>query len=150
MVWLGEAEEKVKMIELVFELLNKIGFNHTLHPAITHIPMGMVMGGFMFSLVSLRQPGLIRTARHCAVLALVFIVPTMVVGIMDWQHFYMGEWSNLIIIKFVLAGLLTALLAVTVKLGDVEKPSPLVIGLYALCLANAVGLGFTGGEIQFG
>lgn len=138
------------MIEFVFELLNKVGFNHPLHPAITHLPMGMIMGGFMFSVASLRIPALIRTAYHCVILALVFVIPTLLLGVMDWQHFYMGEWSGLYLIKFILAGTLIAMLAAAVKLANVDKPSPMVIALYGLLLVNAIGLGFTGGEIQFG
>jgi hypothetical protein len=84
------------------------------------------------------------------VLALIFVVPTLIAGVMDWQHFYMGEWSNLYLVKFILAGTLIALLAVAVKLVNVDKPSPLVITLHGLLLANAVGLGFTGGEIIMG
>ena len=31
------------MTEAIFEFLGRIGFTHPLHPAMTHIPMGMVM-----------------------------------------------------------------------------------------------------------
>lgn len=38
------------MTELVFKLLEIVGFTHPLHPALTHIPMGMVMGAFFSAL----------------------------------------------------------------------------------------------------
>jgi len=36
------------MTEGVFEFLTRIGFDHPLHPALTHIPMGMIMGAVTF------------------------------------------------------------------------------------------------------
>lgn len=141
------------MIDFIYKLLNDIGFTHPLHPAMTHIPMGMIIGGFAFAAVSLymKKPDLARTAHHCFILALITVLPTIILGIMDWQHSFEGEWSTLIKIKFVLAILLSALLAVAVKLGkDAEGISNKVMAVYTLCLFNAIGLGFTGGELQYG
>ncbi len=36
------------MTEVIFGFLNSIGFTHPLHPAFTHIPMGMVIGAVVF------------------------------------------------------------------------------------------------------
>ena len=139
------------MIELLYELLNQVGFTHPLHPAITHLPMGMAMGAFLFSLGSLRYAELARTAHHCAILGLIFVLPTMFLGILDWQHFYHGDWTGPIIAKFVLAITLTVLFIAAIKVGGSEPENPrLPILLYALCLLAAIGLGFTGGEIQYG
>jgi amino acid transporter len=139
------------MIELLYELLNQVGFTHPLHPAITHLPMGMAMGAFLFSLGSLRYAELARTAYHCTILGVIFVLPTMVLGILDWQHFYHGDWTGPIIAKFVLAVALTVLFIAAIKVGGSEPKNPrLLILLYALCLLAAIGLGFTGGEIQYG
>ena len=139
------------MIELVYQLLEQIGFTHPLHPSITHLPMGMAMGAFLFGLASLKYEALAATARHCAVLGVIFVPPTIVAGIFDWQHYYDGDWSGLFIAKFVLATLLPLLLLGAVATSGGERSdSRLPIVLYALCLFAAVGLGFIGGEIGYG
>jgi len=113
--------------------------------------MGLTMGAFFFTLGSLKYPELARTAYHCTILALIFVLPTMIAGIMDWQYFYNGDWSGQIIAKFVLAILLVLLLSAAMKTVGSEPANPRVsIVLYGLCLLTAVGLGFTGGEIQYG
>ncbi len=141
------------MTELIFQILNSVGFNHPLHPAMTHVPMGMIMGGFVFGIVSflLRKPDLAKTAHHCFVLALIGILPTMLLGYMDWQHTYEGEWSTLIVLKMLLAVLLGVLLIFAVKLGRKTEPlSVKVAVIYILCLINTISLGFLGGELQYG
>lgn len=141
------------MTELIFDLLNKIGFSHPLHPAFTHIPMGMIVGTFFFGLTSivLRKPGLLKTAYHCSVLALVFIPPTIIAGILDWQHSYDGEVEALIILKLILAAVFTVFVGAAVKMGrnkDIDPKRLLIV--YVLCLLTAGGLGFSGGELQYG
>ena len=139
------------MIEPVYQLLEQMGFTHPLHPAITHLPMGMAMGAFFFGLASLRYEALAATARHCAVLGVIFVPPTIIAGIFDWQHYYDGDWSALFITKFVLALLLPILLLAAVAAGGSERnDSRLPLVLYALCLFTAVGLGYIGGEIGYG
>jgi hypothetical protein len=139
------------VIEPVYQLLEQIGFTHPLHPAITHLPMGMAMGAFFFGLASLRFTFLAATARHCAVLGAIFVPPTIIAGIFDWQHYYDGDWSALFITKFVLALLLPILLLAAVGTGGGERDdSRLPLVLYALCLFTAVGLGYIGGEIGYG
>ena len=139
------------MIELVYQLLDQIGFTHPLHPAITHLPMGMAMGAFLFGLGSLRFEALKATARHCAVLGAIFVPPTIVLGIFDWQHYYDGDWSALFITKMVLACLLPLLLLAAVWAGSGRRDdSKLPLVLYAFCLVTAVGLGYIGGEIGYG
>ena len=113
--------------------------------------MGMAMGAFLFSLGSLRYAELARTAYHCTILGLIFVLPTMALGILDWQHFYYGDWTGHIVAKFVLAIALAVLFVAAIKLGGSEPKNPRIsILLYALCLLAAIGLGFTGGEIQYG
>ena len=100
------------MIESIYAALAKVGFTHPLHPILVHVPMGMIIGMFIFSLLGLtRKKGyLLQTAYHCSVLALAFIIPVIIAGLMDWQHSLNGEWKTLIIIKMVLSCILTLLL----------------------------------------
>ncbi|NOY68753.1 MAG: hypothetical protein GXP53_04580 [Deltaproteobacteria bacterium] len=141
------------MTDFVFSILESIGFRHPIHPAITHLPMGMVMGGFLFGLAAFlfRRPELSKTAWHCSILALIGVFPTALAGYLDWQHTYNGEWLNLIKIKMVLAFILLVLLSVSVKINaKTDKVSFSALIIYALCLLTGIGLGFTGGELMYG
>lgn len=140
------------MLEGLYGVLNTFGFSHPLHPILVHVPMGMVIGAALFALVGLKwhNQHLDQTASHCALLALIFVVPTLIAGILDWQHFYNGTWQLLIVVKLVLGLLLTVLLAAAVVLNyrGVERKQLLIV--YLLCLACAGGLGFSGGELVYG
>jgi uncharacterized membrane protein len=141
------------MIAFIYETLAQFGFRHPLHPAITHIPMGMVMGGFLFALASfvLKKEDLVQTAHYCFTLALIFVLPTMLLGYMDWHYKFDAEWSNLILAKIILAFVFCGLLLWAVITGS-KKEAPIEkrLILYGICLAAATGLGFMGGEIQYG
>ncbi|MCG6909798.1 MAG: hypothetical protein LJE94_06690 [Deltaproteobacteria bacterium] len=141
------------MIESIYQLLAKVGFNHPLHPPMTHLPMGMIMGGFLFALTSavFKKKELARAAHYCYTLALIFVLPTMLLGYMDWQYKFYGEWSSLIAIKIVLACTLAGMLVVAFFAGRndrVEIKKKLIT--YAICFALAIGLGFIGGTLQYG
>jgi len=140
------------MTASLFTFLEKIGFTHPLHPALTHIPMGMVMGCFFFSLASLagKKPELNRTALHCSILALIFIAPTILAGLLDWQHRFGGLFEPLIIVKMVLATALTGLLVYSIQLQRKAAQEKKIFLVYCLCLACAVGLGYSGGELVYG
>jgi uncharacterized membrane protein len=146
-------ERKKPMIEFIYQILAKVGFNHPLHPPMTHLPMGMIMGGFLFGLTAVvfKKKELAKAAHYCYTLALIFVLPTMILGYMDWQYKLYGEWSNLIVAKIILAFTLTGMLVVAFVLGrndcvDIKKR----LIAYALCLALAIGLGFIGGTLQYG
>ena len=140
------------MIESLYAFLQQIGFHHPLHPALTHIPMGMVMGCFFFSLLALytKKDIFLTTSLHCTVLALVFIIPTIIAGIFDWQHMYAGRYLSYIVIKMVLAAALTGLLGYSFFLHRQHAKATKLFFIYALCLGCAVGLGFSGGELVYG
>lgn len=141
------------MTEMIFDFLSNIGFLHPVHPAFTHIPMGMVMGAvaFRFGAFLPRLKFLAKTGYHCVILGLIGLPPTMFTGYLDWQHRYGGEWETLIIVKMILAVLLGVLMAVIVMKDDPENPAlDKKTGFYALLLLLAVGLGFSGGELIFG
>lgn len=141
------------MVEFIFDLLHSIGFLHPVHPALTHIPMGMAMGGFTFAVTAyfLNQPVLYKSSYHCAVLGLIGIPPTIILGILDWQYSYSGDLSTPIIIKMVMAALLTLFFIAIVRIGNdgAKSPKKLLI-LYTLTLISAINLGFWGGELVFG
>jgi uncharacterized membrane protein len=140
------------MVEKLYGFLEAIGFNHPLHPIMVHIPMGMVIGAVLFSLTGmvLKKQNLAETAYHCAVLALIFIVPTLITGLLDWQGKMGGEWQFLIILKMILGVALTILLAVSVVFKHKGAEPKTLLIIYLLCMACAGGLGFSGGELVYG
>lgn len=141
------------MIDFIFGLLESIGFTHPLHPAIVHLPMGLIMGGFAFVLAAVvfKQPVLFKTAHHSATLALIGVPPTVILGIMDWQYLYGGQWMTPIQIKIGLAVVMTILLIVLHRIGrkGEESPMPFLV-VYGLTLLTAIGMGYTGGQLIFG
>lgn len=140
------------MVNFLYNTLEAIGFAHPLHPGLTHIPMGMVIGCFFFGLTALvtKKAAFTKSAFHCSVVGLLFIVPTIVAGFLDWQYFFGSTMSIWVIIKFVLAFVLTVLLAYAVFLNLKGGTPKQLFVVYALCLACAGGLGFSGGELIYG
>lgn len=140
------------MIEGLYALLEKIGFTHPLHPMLTHVPMGMVIGAVLFSVAGLKwkNENLGQTAYHCSLLALLFVVPVIVAGLLDWQHLMTGSWNIFIIVKMILATALTLLLALSVVLKHKGADAKTLAIVYLLCLACAGGLGYSGGELVYG
>jgi len=140
------------MIESLYKILEKVGFGHPLHPMLTHVPMGLVIGMVVFSLLGLiwRNKQFDKTAYHCSVLAFLGIFPVISAGITDWLQFMEGQWITFIIIKMILATLLTIILAFSIiQKRKGGKPGTIFL-LYLLCLACAGGLGYSGGELVYG
>jgi uncharacterized membrane protein len=142
------------MTEAIFEFLASIGFKHPLHPGLTHIPMGMVMGAVTFRIVALipKFRNLARTGYHCIILGILGLFPTAFTGYLDWQHRYDGAWDEpLIIVKMVLAVLMLVLLSVIAIKDDPDQPKlDKNTLLYLVAVLIAVGLGFSGGELLYG
>ena len=141
------------MVEFFYKILTTIGYTHPIHAPTTHIPVGMVIGAFIFGVVSwkFRKERLARTANHCIALALITLLPTVIVGIMDWQHFYGGAWLSPIKMKLPLAGLLLILLVFAFSAGyKAETITKQALIIYALCLLNVTALGYFGGELVYG
>lgn len=149
---LGLTQLRCIMIESLYAFLAKIGFTHPLHPAFTHIPMGMVMGCFFFGFIAWnrKKEEFHKTCLHCSTLAFLFTVPTIIAGIFDWQHLYGGRYLPLIIIKMVLAAILVGLLGYSLVLNRQNNNPRKLFFIYALCLGCAIGLGFSGGQLIFG
>ena len=140
-------------MESVYQILAKIGYTHPLHPTLTHLVMGLVMGAFIFVLIAtfFRRESLTRTAWRCMVLALIALLPTAVLGYGDWQHRFAGDLIFPITMKLILAGLLLVLLVVAIVLGfRTENWSRNVVIIYAVCLVVVIGIGYFGGELVYG
>ncbi len=141
------------MTAQLYGLLAGLGYHHPLHPALTHLPVGLTIGSFIFMVLAfvLRRPKYAQTAKHCAILALLAAIPTAVLGYLDWQHFYGGAFLFPIKMKFVLAALLIVLLctaAVKSMRSENGVRSRLMIHLAALLVV--AGLGYFGGELVYG
>ncbi len=141
------------MTEVIYFILVQIGFNHPLHPALVHFPMGMAMGAlaFMIVLFWLKKTELAPAAYYSHIFGLITLLPTMIVGYMDWQHFYNGDPNPLIISKIILGFVLMALFSYAILLGrqgEVNTRKFLVISM--LCFVVACLIGFFGGELQYG
>jgi hypothetical protein len=113
--------------------------------------MGMTLGGLLFALGSYKWEVLRKTAFHCFLLSLIFIPPTVILGIMDWLYRYHGRMDSYIAAKFILAAVYTLLLCVALYVDHKAKADyKTVTFLYILCVLLTIGLGFAGGSIIFG
>ena len=141
------------MIEFIYQTLAKIGYTHPLHPPATHLPAGLIIGAFIFALLAwiFNRSNLARTARHCIILALIMAVPTILLGLLDWQHRFGGVYLFEIKMKLALGGILLLLLLVTVVYAALAGTfTKTVMALHALCLLTVIGLGYFGGELVYG
>jgi mono/diheme cytochrome c family protein len=141
------------MIESIYQLLAKIGYTHPLHPPATHLPAGLIIGGFLFALVAwiFNRKNLAQSARHCLALALIMAVPTILLGLMDWQHRFGGAYLFEIKMKLVLAGILLFLLLVAMIYGALAGSfTKTLVAIYTLCFFTVIGLGYFGGELVYG
>ena len=92
-----------------------------------------------------------RAGWYCMIIAMIWILPTVITGFMDWRHFYAGALLFPLKMKFILAAVLVILLAVGVFIGLRRgSESNGMIAVYALCLLTVAGLGFFGGELVYG
>jgi uncharacterized membrane protein len=141
------------MFDALYSFLDKIGYLHPIHPAMTHMPIGLVVGSVLLGAagVALRRPSLARSAYYTLVLALVFWLPTVAFGLMDWQRYYGGAWIFPIGAKMVLATVLFILLAIGAWIGYRERTrAGWLLPLYALCFLTVTVLGYFGGQLVYG
>jgi mono/diheme cytochrome c family protein len=141
------------MIDLFYRVLNSLGYHHPVHIMFTHIPIGLVVGAFIFFLVAIifARKSLVLTARHASILAFIFVFPTILFGVFDWLHFYNGVLFPAIKAKMGLAsGILVVLAAGIILGGEVKIRNAVMTVVYALAFLCAVGLGFFGAEVVGG
>jgi uncharacterized membrane protein len=140
------------MFDWVYQFLESIGYPHPIHPAETHLPIGTIVAAFFFAWAGFlfRRPRLAVTARHCIIFAFIFVFPTMLFGLMDWQHFFGGAWLFPIKMKLTLAPTLTVLLLIGILLSRKFGPeSKSVLAVYTVCFCIVVVIGFFGGQLVY-
>jgi uncharacterized membrane protein len=141
------------VFNFVYEFLARLGYTHPIHPTEVHMPIGLVVGAFIFAWIALifRRPNLARTARHCVILAFIWLFPTMLLGIMDWYHYYAGALLFPIKMKLIFAPALLIFLLAAVIFGYKKRAeSRAVLAIYCLCFATVVLLGYFGGQMVYG
>jgi uncharacterized membrane protein len=142
----------ISIFDPIYQLLEKLGYPHPIHPSETHIPIGLVVGAFFFIWTAriFRRPGMAQTARHCIMVAFLFIFPTVLFGIMDWFHYFAGAWVFAIKMKILLATVLFVLLLISIIMGRKNEPySGKILVLYTLSFLTVVGVGFFGGNLVY-
>jgi mono/diheme cytochrome c family protein len=140
------------MIDSLYRLLGRLGFTDPLHPPIVHIPIGLVIGAFVFFAVALlfKRRQLVLTARHASILALVFAFPSILFGALDWIHFYHAAPIPAIRIKMALAAALLILLTLGIILGGKGRSrNAALLVVYALSLLDVVALGYFGASLIY-
>jgi mono/diheme cytochrome c family protein len=139
-------------MEFLYAFLQKFGFGHPLHPLLIHMPIGLVIGAFVFILVAMvfKREDYLTTAFRCIVLSLIFLFPAVFAGVTDWLHFFAGAWSFAIKIKVTLTVVLFLLLAAAIVM-EVRKTGG-TLGraiVYFLCVATVSGAGYYGAELVY-
>jgi uncharacterized membrane protein len=138
---------------LIYDFLKNIGYHHPIHPPFTHVPVGLVIAGFIFILLAwvLKGSGFARTAKHTTVLAFISAIPTVFIGYVDWQVFYAGAFILPINMKMILAGLLLIVLGILVFISlRHEENLKRRLQLHFLSLLLVSGIGYFGGELVYG
>jgi uncharacterized membrane protein len=141
------------MISAFYDFLDKIGYLHPIHPAMVHMPIGLVVGSLFIGGTGLvlSRTSMSRAAYYMLLLALVFWVPTVTFGVMDWQRYYGGAWLFAIKVKLGLAGILGVLLVLGAWLGHREPTRvKLLVPIYLLCFLIVSSLGYFGGQLVYG
>jgi mono/diheme cytochrome c family protein len=141
------------MIDSLYAFLAKLGFTDPLHAPITHMPIGLVTGALLFFLVAVifNRRVLVLTARHVSILAFIFVFPTILLGVLDWMHFFRAALITPIKIKMILAAVVLVVLGAGIILGSEVKvrTAPQLV-LYALAFVAVVGLGYYGAKLVYG
>jgi mono/diheme cytochrome c family protein len=88
------------------------------------------------------------------VLALVMLIPTILLGLADWQHYYADAMIAAIKYKMILAaGLAVGLLAVvfgSLPAKNANSAPSITLLLMTINMAITVAIGFFGGSLVFG
>jgi mono/diheme cytochrome c family protein len=137
-------------MDSLYGLIAKTGFTDPLHAPLTHIPIGLVIGAFLFMLVAVifGRKNLITTARHVSILAFLFVFPTILFGVFDWLHFYKGALIQPIKIKMILASVVLVLLGAGIIMGsEIKMRSGPMIVIYGLAFLAVIGLGWYGARL---
>lgn len=140
------------MIKGLYQFLETIGYHHPLHPALTHLPVGLVMAALIFALLGLamQKSNLSQSSRHCLFLAIVALPATAILGYFDWKLRLGGAMLFPIKMKLVLAPILFFLLIVAAFTGRGEMVKSIKnTTVMTLALLVVIAIGFFGGELVF-
>jgi uncharacterized membrane protein len=141
------------MLDDFYAFLSTLGFKEPLHPPLTHMPIGLMVGALIFFLVAVvfKRKQLVLTARHASILAFVFAFPTILFGVLDWIHFYHGVFFPPIKIKIVLASIALLVIGAGIILGsEIKLHTFSMTILYAVAVVAMIGLGYFGSGIIYG
>ena len=140
-------------MDQIYKFFEILGYTHPLHPPFTHMPTGLVVGALVLAILACRynHPDFAIAARYSLILALVFSIPAVITGYLDWQHYYGGAWVLGIKVKIILSILLVLLLALGLY---VHRESNLcskgVLPIYLFYFLTVTVLGYYGGGLVIG
>ncbi|MGR9115672.1 MAG: DUF2231 domain-containing protein [Gammaproteobacteria bacterium] len=140
------------MIDHLYDLFAALGYIHPIHPPLTHGPIGAVIVAFLLGLGVWFWPrkNLQISAYYAIIIAFILFFPTVVAGMLDWQHYFFGAFIFPIKMKIALAVLLLLLLTISLIVGRNPKTPAWVMGsLFSLSLLNVLGLGYFGGQLVY-
>jgi uncharacterized membrane protein len=140
-------------MEWIYWLFETLGYTHPLHPALTHMPSGLVVGALVLGFLACRynRPDFAIAARYCLILALIFSIPSAITGFLDWQHYYGGVWVFAIKIKIVFTVLLVFFLALGLYASrKVNLCSKVFLPIYLFFFLSVTVLGYYGGGLVTG
>jgi mono/diheme cytochrome c family protein len=140
------------MLNAIYRFFQDIGYSHPLHPTQVNMPIGLVVGAFFLALFAIRSRNadLGTCSRSCLLLALLFMIPTGLAGLMDVQYYYSGVMLTPVKWKIGLAGLLFVLLLTALFTGRrKEGGGKAFFALCGLALINVIALGYLGGNLVF-
>lgn len=141
------------MIDFLYLALEKIGYDHPLHPPLAHVPVGIIVGLLIVTLIALlsRRRSFVQSAHHpFIIISFIAVFPVALFGITDWLYFYNGAWLFPIKIKLVLTGILLVLLgtgAFVTRKGT--GASAAVFLIYLSCFFTMGALGYLGADLIF-
>lgn len=144
------------MLTQIYQWLAAAGYEHPIHPAITHLPIGAVFAAWVLAVVGIvrRRREIQQAGYYCAVLALIVLLPTILFGLADWMHYYADALISAIRYKMILAGgLLIGLLAVVIGhrwMKDANHLAAVMSLLMTANLAIVIAIGFFGGNLVYG
>ena len=140
------------MIDQLYDLFAQLGYIHPLHPPLTHGPIGAIIVAFLLGMAAWFWPhkNLLQSAYYAIIIAFILFFPTVLAGILDWQHYFSGAFIFEIQMKIGLALVLLFLLSLTLIAGRHPKTPPWIMrSLFTLCLFNVMGLGYFGGQLVY-
>jgi uncharacterized membrane protein len=137
-----------------YQLLDRLGFSDPVHAVFAHLPIGLVAGAFIFGWTAIlfKNETMTQSAHHCLILALLSLIPTVLFGLTDWEHYYGNMWLTPIKIKVILAVVLSALLLTAFYFGSRRRAVHVIAvpAVYTLCMVTVVFLGWFGARLIYG